>query len=76
MAAPMLVAEAAASKKGLNLMKSHGANKELLKASKKRLGSAWGTYAGLSASNAAIGEFSRQVGKSKERKRQEKSKKK
>ena len=75
MAAPMLVAEAAASKKGLNLMKSHGANKELLKASKKRLGSAWGTYAGLSASNAAIGEFSRQVGKSKERKRQEKKSK-
>lgn len=73
MVAPMLVAEAAASKKGLNIMKSHGANKELLKASKKRLGSAWGTYAGLSASNAAIGEFSRQVGKSKERKRQEKN---
>lgn len=75
MAAPMLVAEAAASKKGLNLMKSNGANKELLKASKRRLGAAWGTYAGRSASNVSAGEFFRQVGKSRERKRQEKSKK-
>lgn len=76
MAAPMLVAEAAASKKGLNFMKSSGANKELLNASKRRLGAAWGSYAGVSASNAAVGEFSRQVGKSKERKRQEKKSKK
>ena len=42
---PLLIAEGAASLKGLKMMKEAGASKELLKQSKKRLGNAWGTYA-------------------------------
>ena len=42
---PLLIAEGAASLKGLKMMKEAGASKELLKQSKRRLGDAWGTYA-------------------------------
>ena len=45
LAAPLLIAEGKASLNGLKTMKKLGASKELLKQSKKRLGSAWGTYA-------------------------------
>lgn len=43
--APVLISEGKASLRGLKLMKNMGASKELLKQSKKELGSAWGTYA-------------------------------
>ena len=42
---PIVIAEGAASLKGLKMMKEAGASKELLKQSKKRLRNAWGTYA-------------------------------
>lgn len=74
-AAPMLVAEAAASRKGIKMMKSAGANKELLNASKRRLGAAWGTYAGLASANVGLGQASRYAGKLVEKKRQDKSNK-
>lgn len=63
MAAPMLVAEAAASRKGLKMMKEAGASKELMKQSKKRLGSAFGTYASMSALNGVAGVSGRLAGK-------------
>lgn len=44
--APVLIAEAAASRKGLKMMKKAGASKELLKSARKDLGNAWLTYAG------------------------------
>lgn len=45
MVAPLLGAEAAASVKGLRTMKKLGASKELLKAARRDLGNAYGTYA-------------------------------
>lgn len=45
-------------------MKKLGASKELMKESRKRLGAAWGTYAGKTAvKSIALGEGSRYVGK-------------
>lgn len=44
--APMLVGEGKASLNGLKTMKKMGASKELMNQSKKRLGAAYGTYAG------------------------------
>lgn len=44
--APVLVGEGKASLNGLKTMKKSGASKELMKQSKKRLGAAYGTYAG------------------------------
>lgn len=45
MIAPLLGAEAAASVKGFRTMKKLGASKELLKAARRDLGNAYGTYA-------------------------------
>ena len=45
---PVLISEAAASRKGLKTLKKLGASKELLKSARKDLGNAYGTY--LSAS--------------------------
>jgi hypothetical protein len=42
--APVLVAEGAASLKGLKMMKNVGASKELMRQSRKALGNAYGTY--------------------------------
>ncbi len=44
--APVLVGEGKASLNGLKTMKKMGASKELMNQSKKRLGAAYGTYAG------------------------------
>lgn len=63
LAAPMLIAEGKASLNGLKNMKKLGASKELLKNSKKTLGSTWSTYAGLGMKNVITGEGSRWVGK-------------
>ena len=64
LAAPLLVAEGKASLNGLKNMKKLGASKELMKESRKRLGAAWGTYAGKTAvKSIALGEGSRYVGK-------------
>ena len=64
LAAPLLVAEGKASLNGLKNMKKLGASKELMKESRKRLGAAWGTYAGQTAvKNIALGEGSRLAGK-------------
>lgn len=49
MVAPLLGAEAAASVKGLRAMKKLGASKELLKAARRDLGNAYGTYATMAA---------------------------
>lgn len=64
LAAPLLVAEGKASLNGLKNMKKLGASKELIKESRKRLGAAWGTYAGQAAvKSIALGEGSRLAGK-------------
>ena len=64
LAAPILIAEGKASLNGLKNMKKLGASKELMKESRKRLGAAWGTYAGKTAvKSIALGEGSRYVGK-------------
>ena len=64
LAAPMLIAEGKASLNGLKNMKKLGASKELMEESRKRLGAAWGTYAGKALiNNIAAGEGSRLVGK-------------
>lgn len=44
-AAPLLIAEGAASRQGLQMMREAGASKELMKQSRKILGNAFGTYA-------------------------------
>lgn len=57
---PVLVAEGAASLKGLKMMKESGASKELLKQSKKKMGHAWGTYASrasIPVMASGIGEY-------------------
>lgn len=46
--APILIAEGKASLNGLKAMRKAGASKELMNQSRKRLGAAWGTYAGNS----------------------------
>ena len=61
--APMLISEAAASRKGLKLLKQAGASKEAMKVAKKSLGNAHGTYASLAAGNIVAGEGGRLVGK-------------
>lgn len=54
LAAPLLVAEGKASLNGLRRMKESGASKELMKQSKKRLASAWGTYAGQASKGVLL----------------------
>ena len=44
--APLLVAEGAASRKGLKMLKEAGASKESMKKARKTLGHAFGTYVG------------------------------
>lgn len=60
--APMLISEAAASRKGLQLLKNAGASKESLAAAKKNLTNAWKTYGGVTLASTAVGEGSRGIG--------------
>lgn len=73
--APMLVSEAAASKKGIELLKNSGASKELLKESKKRLAEAYGTYLTKAGNDVISGEIGRVVGRTVARKKYNKAKK-
>ena len=52
---PMLVAEAAASKHGMKLIKGAGATRRYQKAARKELTRAWGTYATVPAYSSAAG---------------------
>ena len=59
----MLVAESAATRKGLKMLKDSGASKEFMKDSKKRLLNAYGTYATTTAANLGISELGRYNGR-------------
>ena len=72
--APGLVAEAAASRHGIKSLKRHGASKGLIKESKKKLATAFGTYATLGAMNSGIGELSKHRAYKKEKKKIEREK--
>ena len=61
--APILVAEGAASREGLKLLKKAGASKELLRDSKKNLLKSHGTYTSNVAINVGAGELGRAAGK-------------
>ena len=65
--APILVAEGAASREGLKLLKKAGASKELLRDSRKNLLKAHGTYASNVGINVGAGELGRAAGKFIER---------
>lgn len=52
--APILIAEGSASLRGLSQMRKAGASKELMKAARKDLGSAYGTYLSSSLRPAAL----------------------
>lgn len=71
---PGLVSEAMASKHGLDLMKKAGASKKLMKASRRNLGAALGTYAGLAVANAGTSELARGIAYRKKKKKLEKEK--
>ena len=75
-AAPMLIAEGAATGKGLKLLKQAGASKRAMKTARKSLGNAYGTYASLAAGNVVAGEGGRLVGKAVGKKRYKKEKEK
>lgn len=75
-ATPGLIAEAAASRRGIKMLKSHGASKEFIKESRKKLGHAFGTYASMSAVNAGVGEISKGRAYKKEKKKIEREKEK
>lgn len=55
--------EAAASHKGMKLLKKHGASKKVLKESRGNLGKALGTYAGLAAFDLGTNVAARGLGK-------------
>lgn len=63
LAAPLLIAEGKASLNGLKAMKKAGASKELLSQSRKRLGSAWSTYAGQASKSVAAGGGGELIGR-------------
>lgn len=71
---PGLASEAIASKHGLDLMKKAGASKNLMKASRRNLATAFGTYAGLAATNAGLSEVARGIAYRKKKKKLEKEK--
>lgn len=71
---PGLVSEAMASKHCLDLMKKAGASKKLMKASRKNLGVALGTYAGVAVTNAGMSELARGIAYRKKKKKLEKEK--
>lgn len=49
-------------------MKKAGASKKLMKASRKNLGLAFGTYAGLAVTNAEMSELARGIAYKKKKK--------
>lgn len=63
LSAPLLIAEGAASKKGLKLLKESGASDALMKDAKGRLGAAYSTYLAKAGKNALSGEVGRVIGK-------------
>ena len=60
---PLFIAEGAASKKGLKLLKESGASDALIKDAKRRLGAAYSSYLAKAGKNALSGEFGRVIGK-------------
>lgn len=73
--APMLTSEAAASLKGLRLMKKAGADKKILKRARKDLTTAFGSYATAAAMNAGVGEVAKNIAYKKRRRKLENKKK-
>lgn len=73
---PVLVSEAAASRKGLQLLKEAGASKKTLELSKGQLKNAYNTYLANSAAQAVGGLVTRQLGKAHELKKIRKKEKK
>lgn len=79
-AAPTLIAEASASRKGMKYLKEAGASKEILRNSRRQLGHSFGTYASmagiplaLEAGGTAIGYGAHKlISKSKKKKEKEK----
>ena len=63
--APVLIAEAAASRQGLKMLKKAGASKQTMSKAKKSLGYALGSYAGVAAVPVGINELGYQLGKKK-----------
>lgn len=63
LAAPSLVAEGAASRSAMKLIKKHGADKTTKRLAKKKLTSAWGTYAAHFARPIAAGGSGELVGR-------------
>ena len=59
--APMLISEAAASRKGIKYLKEQGASKEYLKEAKKHLGKAFGTYASKALVGSGVGLATKQL---------------
>lgn len=70
-ATPMLISEAAASRQGIKALKKAGASKKLIKESKKRLGSAFGTYASTAGINTGVGYLGRASGRKSVREEKE-----
>ena len=83
LAAPKLIAEGAASRKGLKYLKEAGASKETMKNARKTLGHAFGTYAGgamkpilLDTGGTAMGyALGKQISKARKKEKESESKK-
>lgn len=60
---PMFASEVAASHKGLQYLKQHGADLKQIKRARKNLAIAGGTYLGIAGLNTAIGEVGRGLGR-------------
>lgn len=69
LSAPMLVSEAAASRKGIKLLKQSGASKKVIKDAKKNLSGAFGTYATQVAANAGVGQIAKGIAYKREKKK-------
>lgn len=74
LSAPILVAEGAASARGIKILKEAGASKKYLKASKKSLAKAHGTYTISAATKAATGGLSELLGRRIEEEKLQKKK--
>lgn len=61
MAAPILLAEGLASRKGSKFLRESGASKELMNTARKELIGCWGAHAGTAMYNAGLGELSRDI---------------
>ena len=65
----MLVSEAAASRKGIKLLKQNGASKKVIKDAKTNLSGAFGTYATQVAANAGVGQIAKGMAYKREKKK-------